>query len=62
MIRSVEETEDKNANRAMDLPIEEDCEQELAEAWNDIDGQELKPEVLRTARALESATQETGKT
>ena len=47
---SVQESEDKNANMAMDVPIEEDYEQELAEAWDDVDGQELDPE---TVRALE---------
>ena len=31
----------------------EDIEQELAEAWEDIDGQELDPEMVRKARALE---------
>ena len=38
---SVQESEDKNANMAMDVPIEEDDEQEPAEAWDDIHGQEL---------------------
>ena len=37
---SVEENEDKNANMALDVPIEEDYEQELAEAWDGIDGEE----------------------
>ena len=44
---------DKNANMAMDVPIEEDYDQELAEAWDDIDGQELHPETVKKARALE---------
>ena len=52
-LASVEESEEQNANMAMDVPIEEDHEQELAEAWDDIDGQELEPEVVRKARALE---------
>ena len=30
---------------AMDVPLEEDYEKELAEAWDDIGGQELDPEV-----------------
>ena len=38
---------------AVDVPIEEDYEQELAEAWDDIDGQEFEPQVMRKARALE---------
>ena len=38
---------------AVDAPIEEDYEQELAEAWDYIDGQELEPEVVRKARTLE---------
>ena len=50
---SVGESEDKNANPAMYVPIEEDYEQEMAEAWRDIDGQELDPEAVRKARALE---------
>ena len=33
--------EDKNANTAMDVPAEEDHEEELMEAWDDIDSQEL---------------------
>ena len=52
-IRNVEQSEDKNANRAMDVPSEEDCEQELAEAWDDIDGQELDPEAVKKAPALQ---------
>ena len=52
-IRSVEESEDKNANMAMDVPAEEDYEQELVEAWGDIDGQELDPKTVKKARALE---------
>ena len=51
---SVEVSEDKNANMAMDVPIEEDYEQELAEVWDDIDGQELKSEEVRKARAQET--------
>ena len=50
---SVQENENKNANMVMNVPMEEDHEQELAEAWDDIDGQELYPEVARKARALE---------
>ena len=34
-IGSVEESEDTNANMAMDLSIEKDYDQELAEAWDD---------------------------
>ena len=49
-IGSVEESEDKNATMAMDVPAEEDHEQEL---WDDIDGQELDPETVKKARALE---------
>ena len=30
---SVKESEDKNANMSMDFPMQEDYEQELAEAW-----------------------------
>ena len=45
--------EDENTNMAIDVPSEEDYEQELAEAWDDIDGQELAPDVVRKARALE---------
>ena len=52
-IGNVEESKDKNANIAMDVPNEEDYEQELAEAWDDIDGQELDPEAVKKARALE---------
>ena len=37
----------------MDEPIEDDYEQELAETWDDIDGQDFEPEVVRKARALE---------
>ena len=50
---SVEENENKNANMAMNVPIDEDNDQELAEVWDDIDGQELEPEVVRKARALD---------
>ena len=50
---SVEESEDKNVNMAMNVPIGEDYEQEFAEAWDDKVGQELDPEVVRKARALE---------
>ena len=50
---SVEESDDMEANMAMDVPIEEDYEQDLVEASNDIDGQELDPEMVRKARALE---------
>ena len=38
---------------AVDVPPKEDYAQELPEAWDDIDGQELDPEVVRKARALE---------
>ena len=31
--RSVEESDDKNANMAMDVPVEQDHERELAQAW-----------------------------
>ena len=37
----------------MDVPTEEDYKQELLEAWYDIDGQELDPETVKKARALE---------
>ena len=50
-IGSVEETKDKNANMAMDVRSEEEYEQELAEAWDDIDGQEFDPESVKKARA-----------
>ena len=50
-VGSVEESEDKNANTSMDVPSEEDYEQELAEAWDDIDGQELDPEAVKKAPA-----------
>ena len=50
---SVEENDNKNANMAIDVPFEEDYEQKLAEAWGYIDGQELEPEVVKKARALE---------
>ena len=52
-IGGVEESEDKNANMAMDVPAEEDYEQELVEAWGDIDGQELDPKTVKKARDLE---------
>ena len=52
-LASVEESEDKNVNMAMSVPVGEDYEQELAEAWDDKVGQELDPEVVRKARALE---------
>ena len=42
-----------DVNRAMDVPIEEDYKQKLAEAWDYIDGQELEPEVVKKARVLE---------
>ena len=54
-IGSVEENENKNVNMAVDVPPEVGYAQELAEAWDDIDGQELDPEVVRKARALEMA-------
>ena len=38
---------------AIDVPLDQDYEQELAEAWNDIDGEELYPEMERKARALQ---------
>ena len=50
----VEESEDKNANMALDVPIEEDYEQELAETWDDIEGQEFEPDILRKASALDT--------
>ena len=37
----------KNVNMAMDVPTEEDYQQELTEAWDDIDGQELDPETVK---------------
>ena len=40
---SADESDDKDANMATNVPIEEDYEQELAEALDDIDGQELDP-------------------
>ena len=49
----VEESGDKNENLAADIPPEEDYAQELAEAWDDIDGQELDSETVKKARALE---------
>ena len=52
-IGSVEESEDKNANMKMDLRAEEDCEQELMEACDDIDGQELDSELVARALAME---------
>ena len=52
-VGSIEENDNKNVNMAMDVPIEEDYEQKLAEAWDYIDGQELEPEVVKKARALE---------
>ena len=52
-VGSVEEEDNKNVNMAMDVPIEEDYEQKLAEASDYIDGQELEPEVVKKARALE---------
>ena len=51
-VGSVEEEDNKNVNMAMDVPIEEDYEQKLAEASDYIDGQELEPEVVKKARAL----------
>ena len=51
---SVEESDDKDLNMSMDVPLE-DYDQELAEACVDIDGQELDPETARKARALENA-------
>ena len=50
-IGSVEENEDKNANMAIYVTIEEDFEQ--AEAWDDTNDQELETEIVRKARALE---------
>ena len=38
---------------AMNVPIVEDYEQELAESWDDIDGQEFGPEMVRNEHALE---------
>ena len=38
---------------AIDVPLEEDYEQEATEAWDEIDGQELDPETVKKARALE---------
>ena len=55
---SVEETENKDANVAVDFPMEEDYEQELAEAWDDNAGQELDPEVVRKARFGDGMVQE----
>ena len=51
---NVEDSEDKNATMVMDVPIKEDFEQELARAWDDIDGQELDPETVKKARAVET--------
>ena len=34
----------------MDFPTEEEYEQELPEAWDDIDGQEHDPETVKKAR------------
>ena len=31
----------------IDVPLEEDCGQEEAEAWDDIDGQEFDPGMVR---------------
>ena len=50
---SIEESDDKDANMAMHVPLEENYEQELVEAWDDIDGPELEPEMVRKARALD---------
>ena len=55
-IGSVDESEDQNANMAKDVPLEEDYEQELIEAWDDIDGQELNPETVKKARAGRNGT------
>ena len=52
-IGSIEESGDKTENMAMDVSMEEACEQELTEAWDDIGGQELDPETVEKARALE---------
>ena len=52
-VGSVEENENKNANMAMDVPIDENYELKLAEASDYIDGQEVEPEVVKKARALE---------
>ena len=41
---------------AMDVPLEEDYEQELIEAWDDIDGQELNPETVKKARTGRNGT------
>ena len=38
---------------AMDVPTEEDYEQELMEAWDDIVGQELDLETVKKARVRE---------
>ena len=38
---------------SIDVPLEEDYEQELAEAWDDIDDQEPDPDAVKKARALE---------
>ena len=38
---------------AIDVPIEEDYDQELADAWDDIDGHDLDPETVKKARALQ---------
>ena len=43
---------------AMDVPIEEYHEQELAEAWDDIDGQELDPEVVESTCTGDGMVQE----
>ena len=48
---SVEESDHKDANMAMDVPFEEDCEHEWAEAWVDIDGQELDPQNVEESKS-----------
>ena len=50
---SAEESNDKDVSMAMYVPTQEDHEDELTEAWDDIDGQQLDPEVVRKARAPE---------